>query len=150
MAAPASPGGINTQVQSSVGKCVPHKVVAKKSLHTLVAGVFVRWRKGGVFAAGLRLPAPQPALLFSQHCSDYARRHFAGGTLHPALVFSQCDRSRGGVGGQEVSLVEVQSEKPQRKEQSVFKLRGRERSQTYFHEKKGLRDVSFLCGKTGT
>lgn len=98
MAAPASPGGINTQVQSSVGKCVPHKVVAKKSLHTLVAGVFVRWRKGGVFAAGLRLPAPQPALLFSQHCSDYARRHFAGGTLHPALVFSQCDRSRGGWG----------------------------------------------------
>lgn len=68
----------------------------------------------------------------SKHCSHYAQ------TLCRWYFASSARDHCGGV-----SSVEVQSEKLQRKEQSVFKQQGREPTPAYFHGK-GLQDVSFL------
>lgn len=97
-----------------------------------------------MFASEKLLPVPEPALLL-HNTVPIMLRHFAGGTLHPVLLFSQCDYS----GGQEVSLVEVQPEKPQRKEQSVFKLQGRERSSNLFSWKRSAGCLLSKCGKAG-
>lgn len=84
----------------------------------------------GDTAASVELqPGPVPSTV------PITLRHSAGGTLHPALVTI--------VGGREGGSVEAQSEKLQRKEQSVFKQEGREPTPAYFHGE-GLQDVSFL------
>lgn len=93
---------------------------------------------GGSAASAELLPGPVPSSV------PIRPRHSAGGTLHPALV--TIAREGGGVWGGRGS-VEVQSEKLQRKEQSVFKQQGREPTPAYFHGK-GLQDVS-KCGKAG-
>lgn len=116
------------------------EIGADKSNHTLVPDVFVQRRESAAFASEQLLPVPEPALVFPSTV-PIMLRHFAGGTLHPALVFSQCDHSGG---GQEVTLVQVQSEKPQRKEQSVFKLQGRERSADLYSWKRSAGHL-FLC-----
>lgn len=113
---------------------------AKKSLHTLVAGVFVRRRKGGVFAAALRLPAPQPALL-----SHNTVPIMLADTLQVVLCiqrscFHNVTVAEGwGWGGWGVRRsVWWRSNQKNRSGRSNLCLNyeERERSQTYFHEKR--------------
>lgn len=81
---------INTQVQRSLGKCVLDKAVGNrcksKQPHTQR-----RQRPAQL------LPVPEPALVFN-NTGPIMLRHFAGGTLHPALVFIECDHSGGSEG----------------------------------------------------
>lgn len=125
--------GINTQVQRSLGKCVPDKVVGKKVQIKATTHLLLMSLCGGekVPCSLLRncCQFPEPALRF-HNTVPIMLTHFAGGTLHPALVFSQCDHSRGGSGGQFGGS--PIRKKPQRKEQSVFKLQGREHDANLF------------------
>lgn len=90
-----------------------------------------------MFAPALRLPAPQPELL-----SHNTVPIMLADTLQVVLCiqrscFHNVTVAEGWGGrGQEVSLVEVQSEKPQRKDQSVFKLRGRSAVKLIFMKKR--------------
>lgn len=122
---------ISSQVQRSLGKCVwnkdhvlkagANKCKSKCMLSPNITFFFLCYsRRTTAFSLfTIQLPVFVAALVF-HNTVLIVLGHFAGGTLHPGLVFSQCDhnrRSGGQFGGSPIR-------KPQRKEQSAFKQRG--------------------------